>query len=170
MSTTSPFDEFDVVIRRKEAGTIAAIPLLGLYGTGTDVQSALDVLEEKKRRLSEDLSDDDLDLIDHLKRRQLQDAMGADTRRFAARSGILVALVTVGLMLVSYYAASRVQAVVDRARLAIEASDAGRLLTALDRSLERAAATELSEEQKQRMISNMRKVAEQWRPIIEAAT
>src|SRR5258708_21689675 len=57
MDRMGRLDEFDVVVRRRNARVIAGVPSLGLYATADSTAAALEALEAKKRAYEADLEE-----------------------------------------------------------------------------------------------------------------
>lgn len=173
-------DEFDIVIRRKSANTIAALPQLGLYAKGADLNSALEVLEQKKKLLLEDLASGavDPDLIRSLGKTPPPASHPENLGPFALKAGILITLITFAVMVAAEFAAAKLETVMDKGRVVVASSvqeftgGSGRKFwTGVEQALERAAdpASDIPEEKKEKILSNIRTVAARWRPFVSEA-
>src|SRR5262245_12380522 len=109
-------DDFDVVIRRKTTGIVAAVPELGLYATGTDVHSALEALERKKVSLANDLTAAEMS-FEKLKRSAAAPTTAAagtsmwrDIGQFAIKVMIVIGLLAAGTIVTFNSLAARIDA------------------------------------------------------------
>src|SRR5262245_56192343 len=101
-------DELDIVIRRIGGKVVAGIPPLALYATSTSVASALDLLEQKKKVLRDDIAAAGMaDLpAGPVQPVPLQ---GDNIGRFAMKAGIVAVLVLVVLAITGSLVAIRIE-------------------------------------------------------------
>ena len=98
-------EELDIVIRRRTSGKIvASIPQLSLYAVGNDTHSALSSLDDKKRRLLDDMKEADIaDEFDYLPSATTPAGTRMVTQpgslsQFALKALIVVALISLVLL------------------------------------------------------------------------
>src|SRR5258708_36924938 len=93
MDRMGRLDEFDVVVRRRNARVIAGVPSLGLYATADSTTAALEALEAKKRAYEADLGEAGLaEIIDT----SYNLARPAAARPLAGRLAFLAGKVRIG--------------------------------------------------------------------------
>jgi hypothetical protein len=169
-------DEFDVVIRRKGTNTIAIVPQLGLYARGTDIPSALELLEQRKKILREDLEAgviDEDDLVVERVRAESRGSRSGGIGQFTIKAVILIALLTLTGWVASDILSTRIENVIDKTRFALQETKVGgaQFWTKLESDLERAAspASDLSEDKKKKLLSSIRAIVDRWRPFVTEA-
>jgi hypothetical protein len=174
---TTRLDEFDTVIRRRGSKTVALIPRLGLYAQGADVQSALQALEHKKEAFRQDLEAGvvDLEALDQPSTiaRPSRGAEAGSILSFSIKTAILLAFLAVAGILAAEFVSAKVETVVDKVRTTVAGVQAPRIggrefWTKLESNLERAAdpASDLSEEKRQKLLSQIRVLVDRWRPFV----
>jgi len=168
-------EQCDVVIRRHNAGVVAAIPQFGLFAQAETVESALDGLEVKKKALRADLAAF-ADLKSYSARTQeSQSVRWADIGQFAIKAGIVFAL----LFVMTMYLAIQAQQIVDSAAYKVQASfeqfvtrGGGGFWLKVERELERLAnpVNDLPEDKRQKLLTDIRIIVERWRPFVSEAS
>jgi len=161
-------EELDIVIRRRTSGKIvASIPQLSLYAVGNDTYSALSSLDDKKKRLLDDMKEADIpDEFDYLPSATTPAGTRMVTQpgslsQFALKALILVALIFLVLLVPAGLLAEKARK--DMASL----SFGGRQFwTKLETQLSRGAdpSSDLPEAKKQQILADLRVVVDRWRP------
>jgi len=172
------FDELDIVLRKKQDRTIAAVPGLGLHAHGRDVPSALEALEQKKAALIADIQaglvDADL-VLKAAQQRPPESPRAANVGMFALKASIFIVLAVFGALVAATLVSAKLEAAIDRARFAalstLYQALEGSFATKVEGFIERAAAPEKepSPERKQKLQQNVRTLADRWRPIVTEA-
>jgi hypothetical protein len=164
----------DITIRRRSNHVIAAIPQVGLFAEAKTAQEALDAFEIKKKNLQADLAalanlkaypERDTNESSHIRWREIY--------RFAIKSLIALALVIVAISFASYQIQKSlsstlyaVQANFDR--FTLESGSA--FWTKVERELDRAANGNMPEDTKQKLLTDIRKLVDKWRPFVVEAS
>lgn len=160
------YDRFDTVIRRRGSQTIASMPQLGLYGSGADVSSALAELEARKKELNDDLAAGVVDASQVVIAPPAARVEGRSARKelgvFTLKIGIVLFLLISSGVLVADLAATKAKS------LKIGGSE---FWGKIEQELSRAASSSsgLPEEKKAKLLSDMRAVANKWRPFVREA-
>ena len=173
-------DKFEIVVTQKRGIIVAGVPQLCLYATAESVLSAVEALELKKTALEADLAAvGELEELDRTDRVGDSDRWaGKELRQFALKTGIVIGMITAAVIFCGILLTVRLEAVVDNAIYGLE-TNIDRLTTnqgkhfwsAVERELDRAADpnTELPEEKKQKLLSDIRTIANRWRPFVAEA-
>jgi hypothetical protein len=168
-------DKFEISIRRKDDKIIAAVPQLGLYATASDIHGALDALERKKAELLKDLIA--AGEVEQLSAVAVADPVPATSQglaQFALKVGIVVVLVAAAIVLTSNLIATKLEST----RLAWQATlqdytkiGGAQFWSKVERSLDQLAdpKSEMPEEKRQKILSNIRVLRDRWWPFIAAA-
>lgn len=179
MTTICP-DDFDIVIRRRNGATLAAIPDLGLYGKGADAGAALATLEQRKKGFVEDMKAGliDPDLFtprgDSRSGRSRTSGIGLLT----VKAGILIALLTFSGLFAAQFVTAKAEKVVEIGRQSAMAvmhqyrTIGGRDFWAkLEKALESASdsSNEMSEERRQKLLASIHTLVQRWRPFVAEA-
>lgn len=158
-------DKLDIVIRHADGQVVAGVPQIALYAKAENVATALEILERKKRILKDDIAAagivDPLPTAPAASAASPTDGIG----RFAIKSGIVAVMILLVLSVSGGMLASRIEAT---ARGIVGAEHGGRQFWAnVERSLERMASpsNEMSEERKQKLLSNIRVLVNRLRPF-----
>jgi hypothetical protein len=170
-------DEFDIIVRRKDTSTIAIVPQLGLYAKGADIVSALELLEQRKKILREDLEAgviDEADLIAEPVGVQSRATRSGTIGQFTIKAVILIALLILTGWVASEVVSTKIGDVIDKSRFALQETKIGgaQFWTKVESDLERAASpsSDLSEEKKRKLLSSIRAIVDRWRPFVTEAT
>jgi len=169
MATIDNFnvDKLDIVIRHADGKVVAGVPQIALYATGSSVAAALENLERKKTVLKEDIAA--AGVLD-----PLPSAVGAPAMsvtdgvgRFALKSAIVAVMVLLVLGLAGALLAKRIEATA-RGVVSADLRGGRQVWINLENSLERMAdpSNEMSEERKQKLLSNIRVVVNRLRPFV----
>lgn len=159
-------DELDIVIRRVGGKVVAGIPPLALYATATTVASALDLLEQKKRLLRDDIAAAGMAELpaDAVQRTPSQ---GDNIGRFAMKAGIVAVMVLFVLAISGALVANRIEASVN-AMIGSDRMGGRQFWTGLERALESAAepSNEMAPERQKKLLSNIRVMVNRYKPFI----
>lgn len=164
----------DVIIRRRSNHVIAAIPQFGLFAEAKTVQEALDALEIKKKNLQADLAafanlksypERDTNESSHIRWREIY--------QFSIKSLIALALVIVAISLASYQIQKSLNSTLYAAqanfdRFTLESGSV--FWSKVERELDRAANANMPEDTKQRLLTDIRKLVDKWRPFVVEAS
>jgi len=179
----NPLDKFDISIRRKENKITAAVPQLGLYATASDIHSAVDSLERKKAALLEDLtaSGEMANLSGVAAADPVPPASLYGLARFVLKVSIVVALVVIALVITTNLIADKIDLIatkIENTRLAWQASlqdftkiGGAQFWSKVEKGLDQLAdpKSEMPEEKRQKILSNIRVVRDRWWPFIAEA-
>jgi hypothetical protein len=179
----NPLDKFDVSIRRNGDKITAAVPQLGLYATGTDMHSALDALERRKAALLEDLTA--AGEIENLSAVALANPVSPPTSyglvRFVLKVGSVVALVVIAIVITTNLIAAQIDLVaakIENTRVAWQTSlqeytkiGGAQFWSKVENGLDQLAdpKSEMPEEKRQKILSDIRAIRERWWPFIAEA-
>jgi phage-related tail protein len=159
-------DKLDIVIRHAGGKVIAGIPQIALYATAESAAAALDGLERKKNALKDDIAAAGIADV-------LPDVAGASTAtsadgvgRFAIKSAIVAVMILLVLAVSGALLVNRIEAA-GRAIAGTDLRGGRQFWTNLEQSLERMAepSNEMSEERRQKILSNIRVVVNRYRPF-----
>jgi hypothetical protein len=176
--TQQKFDlnQCDVVLRHRKDCVVAAIPQFGLFAQADTVQGALDALAVKRAALQADLDAfEELSARDSASAQEFVPFPWRDIRVFAAKAAIIFFI----LMATTIYLVTRTQQIIDSAWYKVETNIQRVALTSgrtfwsnVERELDRAAdpASDLPEEKKQKLLSDIRRLADRWRPFVTEAS
>lgn len=159
-------DKLDIVIRHADGQVIAGVPQIALYAKAENAAAALEILERKKGMLKDDIAAagvaGPLPNMPLVSGASLTDGIG----RFAIKSGIVAVMILLVLSVSGAMLANKIEAT---ARGIVGAEHGGRQFwTNVEQSLERMAnpSNEMSEERKQKLLSNIRVVVKRLRPFM----
>jgi hypothetical protein len=169
-------DQFEISIRRRNDKITAAVPQLGLYATASDIHGALDALERKKAALLEDLTA--AGEVENLPAAAVADpvapAPSQGLAQFALKVGIVVALIAIAIVITANLVATKIET----ARLAWQATiqehtkiGGAQFWSKVEKSLDQLAdpKSEMPEEKRQKILSNIRVLRDRWWPFIAEA-
>ena len=172
----NPLDKFEISIRRKDDKIIAAVPQLGLYATGTDIHGALDALEQKKAALLEDLTA--AGELENLSPVAFANPVAPTTShglaRFTLKVGIVVVLIAIAIVVTTNLLATKIET----ARAAWQTTlqehtkiGGAQFWSKVEKSLDDLAnpKTEIPEDKRQKILSDIRAIRDRWWPFIAAA-
>jgi hypothetical protein len=168
----------DIVIRRRNGQVVAAIPQFGLFAEADTFKNALDELEIKKQDLQADLM-----AFANLQSYPTGDASPPSNIRwreinlFAIKSCIVLAVVIVATLFASYHINQSISSTIYKIQDAAQANldrftvESGSVFwTKVTRELDRAANSNMTKETKQKLLTDIRKIVDKWRPfVIEAS-
>jgi hypothetical protein len=168
-------DKFEISIRRKDDKIIAAVPQLGLYATASDIHGALDALERKKAALLEDLTAaGEVETLSPAVADPVAPATSQGLAQFTLKVGIVVVLVAGAIVLTSNLIATKLEST----RLAWQATlqehtkiGGAQFWSKIEKSLDQLAdpKSEMPEEKRQKILSNIRVLRDRWWPFIAEA-
>lgn len=152
----SLYEQYDVVIRKRNDAYVARVPALGIEAMGANIGEAVNALETVSYPTPRQPAE------------RTPAAGNSDIKRFAIKSGIVTALIVVGGFLLSFQLA----AILDNAIYTLQtgfthtggSSFWGRITKELDRAAE--PNNDLAPEKKAKLISDLHVIAERWRPVI----
>jgi len=169
-------DQFEISVRRKNDKVTAAVPQLGLYATAGDIHGALDALERKKAALLEDLTA--AGEVETLSPAAVADPVAPATShglaQFTLKVGIVVVLIAGAIVLTSNLIATKLEST----RLAWQATlqehtkiGGAQFWSKVEKSLDQLAdpKSEMPEEKRQKILSNIRVLRDRWWPFIAEA-
>src|SRR6516165_8698583 len=172
----NPLDKFEISVRRKDDKITAAVPQLGLYATATDIHGALDALERKKAALLDDLTA--AGEVEKLSAAAVADPVAPATSQglaqFALKVGIVVVLVAAAIVITSNLIATKLEST----RLAWQATlqdyskiGGAQFWSKVEKGLDQLAdpKSEMPEEKRQKILSNIRVLRDRWWPFIAEA-
>jgi hypothetical protein len=174
-------DELDVVVRRKNGRVVAGVPSLGLYATADDTVAALAKLDEKKRAYEADLEEAGLSEIIVAG----GSTAGASTapsntgglRGVALKSGIVIGMITVAVIIGGGLLASRIDATIDRTIYSVKTQlgplsngkiGGSQFWSKIESELDRVASADnnLAPEKQARLLQNIRAIVTRIRPFV----
>ena len=173
-------DEFDVVVRRKNARVTAGVPSLGLYATADSTAAALEALDEKKRAYEADLEEAGLseiiDASNNAPRLSTAKPMAGQLRLFALKVGIVVGIIAAAVVIGGGILVTRVDATIDRAIYSVRTQlgpmsngkiGGSQFWSKIEAELERAASADnnLNPEKQERLLANIRSIVARVRPF-----
>jgi len=159
-------DKLDIVIRHTDGQVVAGIPQIALYAKAENATAALESLERKKNILKEDVAAAGVvDPLPHAAATNVAsptDGIG----RFVIKSGIVALMVLLVLVVSGGMLASRIEATA-RGIVGADLRGGRQFWTNLEQGLERMAdpSNEMSEERKQKLVSNIRVLVNRVRPF-----
>ena len=180
MDRMGRLDEFDLVVRRKNARVIAGVPALGLYATADSTAAALEALEVKKRAYEADLEEAGLTEIieagDNAPKPSAARPIAGQLRLFALKVGIVVGIITAGVVIGAGILVARVDATIDRTIYSVRTQlgpmangkiGGSQFWLKIDSELQRAASADnnLAPEKQERILTNIRSIVARVRPF-----
>ena len=174
----SRIDELDIVIRRKGGKVVAGIPRLSLYASGSDVESAVSALEQKRATLKADLADFGIPDDFEMRHYSLERVSAAGLGQFALKALIVIGLIAGTLTASTLWVSSRVDRTIRNTQEKVEQYAAivrqntkiggEQFWEKAERKLARAAEPDqdLPPEKKQKLLSDIHVLVERWRPFI----
>ena len=185
MASPSDFEHLDIVIRRKNARYLASMPQINLYAGAESLPAALESLEQKKKALVEELAA--ADLLDEFKiaGSHIYVAPSPAHAVFGRPRSALgfigkTIVIAAACVIAGFLLTRQVTASVDRmlshqsAELRDRFASVGgaKFWVNLEKNLARAAdpASDLPPAKKAELLSQIRVVAERWRPFIREAS
>src|SRR5882724_9736170 len=180
MGRMSRLDEFDIVVRRKNARVIAGVPSLGVYATADSTAAALEALEVKKRAYEADLEEAGLTEIiessDNAPRPATARPPAGQLRVFALKVVIAVGIITAAVVIGTGILVARVEASIDRTVYSVRTQigpmangkiGGSQFWAKIESELERAASSDkdLTPEKQEKLLANIRSIVARVRPF-----
>jgi hypothetical protein len=175
-TSMNQLDQFEISIRRRNDKITAAVPQLGLYATASDIHGALDALERKKTALLEDLTA--AGEVENLSAAAVADpvapAPSQGLAQFTLKVGIVVALIAIAIVITTNLVAAKIETT----RLAWQATiqehtkiGGAQFWSKVEKGLDQLAdpKSEMPEEKRQKILSNIRVLRDRWWPFIAEA-
>ena len=172
-------DKFDIIIRCREDKVTASVPQLSLYATATDIPGALNVLEQKKAALRNDLDSagmpDDLSAPATPLTVAEYGAPGTSQVlwQFVLKLTIFFAVAAVAIVIMTDLIARKLENLATTAettRLAWQATLKGysgaQFWANIEKNLDQLAKSDISEDKREKILSDIRVIRDRWWPII----
>ena len=161
------FENFDVLLRYRDGKLVAGIPQLAIYAKADTVEDALNLLKQKKAEFEADLADAG-ELDDISERSSLINATQPPSKRttellqYAAKAVIIMVALGVALTFSGFLVISKAKSTIKASRIS-----SSELLYIVAHRIDRAAEpdNDLPEETKQRLLADIRILANRWRPF-----
>jgi len=171
----SHLDKFDTIIRRRDDKVTAAVPQLGLYATASDVNSALDALERKKAALLQDLTA--AGEIENLSAiagpaavaDPASPAASQGLGQFALKLGIVFALAAIAVVVTTNLITTKIESTRLAWEMALKDYTGARFWSKVEKNLDQLAKSEMPEEKRQKILSDIRLIRDRWWPFIAEA-
>jgi len=172
----NPLDRFEISVLRKDDKITAAVPQLGLYATATDIHGAIDALERKKAALLDDLTAagelENLSPVAFPNPVPLGASQGL--ARFILKVGIFVALVAIAIVVTTNLLATKIETTRAAWQTTLQENTkigGAQFWSKVEKSLDDLAdpKSEMPEEKRQKILSNIRVLRDRWWPFIAAA-
>ena len=168
-------DKFDILIRRKDDKITAAIPQLGLYATGTDSHGALDALERKKTALLEDLTAaGEADNLSAAAADPISPVTSHGLWQFTLKVGIVFVLAAIAIVITTNLIATKLESTRVAWQTTLQENTkigGAQFWSKVEKSLDQMAdpKSEMPEEKRQKILSNIRVIRDRWWPFIAEA-
>jgi hypothetical protein len=166
-------EEFSLVIRRDREGVVACVPETGLLAKGDTILSAVDSLEKK---LKSGMADYEAPTATAPRTDPVGATARGDLGNFTAKSAIVVGIIALAVFVLAQMLAFRFEQIADRVAANIESVRAdlrggGGFWSRIENGIEDMADPrhDLPPEKKQKILSEIRTIAEKWRPFIAEA-
>lgn len=168
-------EELDIVIRRKGSRVTAGIPQLALYVTADDIHAAITALEHKRIALFGDLAEETVEFMDVDARPYIGGRLQRPTEggigQFALKAAIVIGLIAGTAVLSVALLLPKIEGIVVDAQARVrQLTKVGgpEFWAKVERELARAAepASDLTPEQKRRILSQINVIVERWRPFM----
>jgi hypothetical protein len=168
----SRIEELDIVIRHKGGKVTAGIPQLGLYATGNEVDAAMAALEQKRAAFLADLSEaggvDDFE-VRHYAVGSSPQRRRSELGQFTLKALIIIGLIAGASVLSTALLASRVERIVANTEAKMQQYTkigGAQFWAKVEGQLAQAAARDMPDEQKRRLLSQIHVLVERWRPFM----
>jgi hypothetical protein len=168
----SRIDELDIIIRHKGGKVIAGIPQLSLYAKADDVHGAITALEQKRTAYFGDLAEsgalDDLEVREYVVSRPSPRGGHGGLGQFTLKALIVIGLITGASILSTALLASRVERIIANTEEKMQQYTkigGAQFWTKVEGQLEQAAARDMPDEQKRKLLSQIHVLVERWRPF-----
>jgi hypothetical protein len=158
-------DDLDVVIRRVGGKVVAGVPRLALYATAATTASALELLDQKKKALRDDIAAAGMAELPP------EAVPGVPTQvdhigRFAMKASIVAVLTLLVMGISGALVANRIEASVT-AMVGSDRIGGRQFWTGLERALNAAEpANEMPPERRKKLLSNIRVLVDRYRPFV----
>jgi hypothetical protein len=159
----------EILVRIQNGMAVASMPRFGLYAKAESVQAALEALEKKKNELKAELSDAEMAVhFPPLASREQETtrARTSELGNIALKFGIAGAIIACTVYVSAAIAASQFKRAIG------DNAISGRQFWAqIEKSLDASAKSEnnLSEEKKQKLLSDVRTIVQRWKPFVHEA-
>jgi hypothetical protein len=175
-------DKFDIVIRCREDTVTASVPQLSLYATASDIPGALNVLEQKKVALLNDL--DAAGMPDDLSAPATPLAVAESgvpgtsqvLWQFMLKLTIFFAVAAVAIVIMTNLITRKLEDLATTAettRLAWQATlksySGAQFWANIEKNLDQLAKSDISEDKREKMLSDIRVIRDRWWPFIAEA-
>lgn len=161
-------DTEEIVIRKKGDRVIASISQLGLHAKGNDTGDALNQLQKKKEQLLSELSESELAELLPPSGLHHPSAVGkpSDLMSFTLKSLIAGAIIATAIAVPGLLVAAKVRTAADRLQLGEH-----QFWKKVEAQVHRYADSknELSEEERRQLLSDIKTIAQRWRPFVSEA-
>jgi len=166
----------DIVIRQGENGVIAAIPQFGLFAEGKTLKDALDSLENKKQSLQADFTTF-RNLTPYKNDFAPAKIRWHEIYQFALKSCIVLCVAVMGTLFFCYQIDQSLTSAIYRFQIMVQANlnrltveSGSAFWSKVSRELDRAANSDIPEDTKQKLLADITKIADKWRPFVIAAS
>src|SRR5262245_15790169 len=173
-ASMNPLDKFEISIRRKDDKITAAVPQLGLYATATDVYGALDALERKKAALLEDLTAaGEVENLSAVATDRVAPATSG-LAQFTLKVGVFVVLVAIAIVVTTNLVATKIETTRQAWQTTLQdytKIGGAQFWSKVEKGLDQLAdpKTEMPEDKRQKILSDIRAIRDRWWPFIAAA-
>ena len=163
------WDSFDIIIRRKGDQFFAGVPEIGLYARGADPIAALGALDQRKREIVNELGADFEPFAITSPHGTQQRGGNSEIGRFALKLVVVVFLLGGSSIFAAKIVASKAEQTLNQWRAALSTRQ---IVTIVRRQIEKSAdvARNASDAEKQKLVEDVRAIAERWRPIANEVT
>jgi hypothetical protein len=176
-------DKFDIVIRCREDKVTASVPQLSLYATATDIPGALNVLEQKKAMLLNDLNAagaPDNDLSGPTTPVAVAESGAPGTSQvlwhFMLKLAMVFAVAAVAIVITTNLITRKLEdlaTTLETTRLAwqetLKSYSGAQFWVNIEKNLDQLAKSEISEEKREKILSDIRVIRNRWWPFIAEA-
>jgi hypothetical protein len=172
----SELDRSEIILRRNDSGIVAGIPKFALFAHGDTVQAALEALDVKKNALKDDIAAFGATVSGGAASQdEVRSLRWDELKLFAVKSAVVFGLLFIGITYVAMWSQEIVDTIPGRLQATLQRVAPFRgshdFWAIVERELDRAAdpAHDLSPEKKEKLLSDIRIIAERWRPFVAAA-
>jgi hypothetical protein len=174
-TSMNQLDKFDILIRRKDEKITAAIPQLGLYATAIDSHGALDALERKKTALLEDLTAaGEAENLSAAAADPISPVTSHGLWQFTLKVGIVFVLAAIAIVITTNLIATKLESTRVAWQTTLQENTkigGAQFWSKVEKSLDQMAdpKSEMPEEKRQKILSNIRVIRDRWWPFIAEA-
>jgi len=163
------WDSFDIIIRRKGDLFFAGIPEVGLYAKGADPASALGALNRRKREIVNELGTDFEPFATTPPQGGQQRGGGSSIGQFSLKLVLVVFLLAGSSLFAFHIIDAKAKKSLDQLRETLSAPQIGAIVR---RQIEKSAdaARNAPHVEKQKLVEDLRAIAERWRPVANEVT